>query len=165
MGGTSIVLPHSGPFIYHLEAMRTHLARAAVAEAGSAPSHHGLPHRYQEMDRETPEGLTLCWLEPGSGWGEKLGGQGAPGQGLHGSILSSGPTRGALLLLCCMGTLLSVYTASISGRNDLRRIIIELKASSKRLLEKCVSALQISFLSHFFKTPFLAPRRRGSFQT
>lgn len=97
--------------------------------------------------------------------GEKLGGQGAPGWGLHGSTLSSGPTRGALLLLCCMGTLLSIHTAPIPGGSDLKRIIIELKASSERLLKNCVSALRVSFLSHFFKTPFLAPRRRGSFRT
>nr|KAF6282311.1 interleukin 31 [Myotis myotis] len=49
----------------------------------------------------------------------------------------TGPTRGALLLLCCMGTLLSVHTAPITGGSDLKRSIIELKASSERLLGNC----------------------------
>ncbi|XP_036305611.1 interleukin-31 [Pipistrellus kuhlii] len=51
----------------------------------------------------------------------------------------TGPARAALLLLCWMGALLSVHTAPVPD-GDLKEIIIELRASSERLLESCKEA-------------------------
>lgn len=64
MGGTPIALPRSGPFIYRGRPWRAQLAQAAAAQAGSAPSHHGLPRRY-------PGGTE----RPRGGWGRARAGE------------------------------------------------------------------------------------------
>lgn len=80
-------------------------------------------------------------------------------------FLSPGPSRFALFLLCSMETLLSSHMAPTHQLppSDVRKIILELQPLSRGLLEDYVSALQISFPSHFFKMPSIAPRRSQLF--
>lgn len=72
-------------------------------------------------------------------------------------FLFPGSSGLALFLLCCSGALLSSHSHPL--RRDIQSdVITELQFSFSKLMEEYVSAHQISFLSHFFEMPSLAPR-------
>lgn len=67
--------------------------------------------------------------------------------------LSPGPTKPALVLLCCVGTWLVICSLSFGAPTpeNVKLILELLKFESKELYENYVSALETAFLNHFSK--------------
>uniref|UniRef100_A0A8C5YM01 Uncharacterized protein n=1 Tax=Marmota marmota marmota TaxID=9994 RepID=A0A8C5YM01_MARMA len=79
-------------------------------------------------------------------------------------LLSPGPTKPALMLLCCVSAWTSIHTFPTDRPSngptvcEVQLILKNLDNLSTQLLQDYVSALEISFPKHLFKKPSVDPR-------
>ena len=145
-GGTSVVLPHGGPLYIARRPWPTHQFEKLCQRQHPLPaamvSPTGTPGWRGRLRRGSAPGAAGLRLGGWSQWGDR----GVPGPGASQQpVLSPGPTRLALFLLCCTGAWLSVHMAPTRNPH-CQKIVRELKGSSEQLLKVQVSAFQVSLL-------------------